>query len=118
MRLGMGLARWTLECMVKIMMKNRVQVHGSLLKKHPNMKTRRPLDLFHFSGGEGNNQRVTRSGLFAATSTGQRASRCTVSSVKAGMQTETYAVSASGVLYLTHSPLGARKACPARTKWV
>jgi len=52
MRLGMGLARWTLECMVKIMMKNRVQVHGSLLKKHPDMKTRRPLDLFHFSGEE------------------------------------------------------------------
>ncbi len=52
MRLGMGLARWTLECMVKIMMKNRVQVHGSLLKKHPDMETRRPLDLFYFSGEE------------------------------------------------------------------
>jgi hypothetical protein len=52
-RLGVGLARWTLERMVKIMMKNRVQVHGGLLKKHPDIKTRRPLDLFHFSGEEG-----------------------------------------------------------------
>ena len=42
-----------LNSMVKIMMKNRVQVHGGLLKKHPDMKTRRPLDLFHFSGEEG-----------------------------------------------------------------